>query len=160
MEPQAAASGMSNDRTTIQISGRLWTELNQRKQPGDTFEDVIRRGLNLDEDTDESETTTKVEPNEIARTDETTTVAIDTDALPGRIDPDDAREVVAAALNVIDAQNGAKFSDIADELLPEHDLGYGDGARNRDGAWWKRVVQPSMKKNGVEHQGGGLWDRE
>ena len=33
---------MPDDSTTIQVSKELWRELNQRKKgPGDTFEDVI-----------------------------------------------------------------------------------------------------------------------
>lgn len=36
---------MGEDSTTIQISEETWTDLNQRKEPGDTFDDVIRRLL-------------------------------------------------------------------------------------------------------------------
>ena len=36
---------MGDDHTSIWVSHELWAELNSRKQPGDTFEDVIWRLL-------------------------------------------------------------------------------------------------------------------
>jgi predicted CopG family antitoxin len=38
---QLETSIMADDRTTIWISDELWKELNQRKDRGDSFEDVI-----------------------------------------------------------------------------------------------------------------------
>ena len=34
-----------DDRTSIQISRETWRALNQRKEPGDSFDDVIQRVL-------------------------------------------------------------------------------------------------------------------
>jgi predicted CopG family antitoxin len=34
--------------TTIGTSDAVWEELNRRKQPGDTFDDVLRDVLDLD----------------------------------------------------------------------------------------------------------------
>jgi predicted CopG family antitoxin len=33
----------------MRVSEQLWKELNRRKRPGDSFEDVIRRHLDTDE---------------------------------------------------------------------------------------------------------------
>lgn len=39
----ASSSIMGDGTTTIQVSDEMWSELNSRKQPGDTFEDVLWR---------------------------------------------------------------------------------------------------------------------
>ncbi|MDJ1434243.1 antitoxin VapB family protein [Halostagnicola sp. A-GB9-2] len=36
---------MADDITTVQISTETWRELNGRKNPGETFDDVIQRLL-------------------------------------------------------------------------------------------------------------------
>ncbi|WP_238398280.1 MULTISPECIES: antitoxin VapB family protein [Halorussus] len=41
---------MSDDVTSIQVSTETWQELNGRKAPGDTFDDVIQRLLEQDEE--------------------------------------------------------------------------------------------------------------
>ncbi|PSQ19576.1 hypothetical protein BRD00_01560 [Halobacteriales archaeon QS_8_69_26] len=42
---------MTSDITTIQVSSDTWRELNSRKEPGDSFDDVIQRLLEgADED--------------------------------------------------------------------------------------------------------------
>lgn len=37
---------MGDATTTIQIANETWKELNERKEAGDTFDDVIQRLLN------------------------------------------------------------------------------------------------------------------
>lgn len=39
--------------TTIQISDKLWKELNKRKKRGETFEDVIKRELKIKKEKNE-----------------------------------------------------------------------------------------------------------
>jgi len=42
---------MSRDATNhIRVTAETWRQLNRRKQPGDSFEDVIQRLLAEDED--------------------------------------------------------------------------------------------------------------
>jgi len=41
--------------TNIAVSEEVWTELNQRKKPGDSFDDVLRRELGLAESAPASE---------------------------------------------------------------------------------------------------------
>ena len=36
---------MTEDVTSIQVTAETWRELNHRKEPGDTFDDVIQRLL-------------------------------------------------------------------------------------------------------------------
>ena len=38
------------EKTTIEVSVATWTELNQRKSPGQSFDDVLREELGLDDD--------------------------------------------------------------------------------------------------------------
>ena len=41
---------MSDDITTIQVSAETWRRLNQRKGPGDTFDEVITELLDAAEE--------------------------------------------------------------------------------------------------------------
>jgi len=41
---------MNDDRTTIWVSDDTWSKLNARKNRGDSFDDVIRRELGLDDE--------------------------------------------------------------------------------------------------------------
>jgi len=38
---------MAEDTTTIEVKKSTWQELNALKEPGDSFDDVIRRELDL-----------------------------------------------------------------------------------------------------------------
>ena len=38
------------EKTTIEVSVATWTELNQRKSPGQSFDDVLREELGLNDD--------------------------------------------------------------------------------------------------------------
>lgn len=40
--------GSDRDVTSIEIKSQTWKELNQLKEPGDTFDDVIQRLLERD----------------------------------------------------------------------------------------------------------------
>lgn len=45
---------MATDRTTsIKVSEEVWQELNGKKRLGDSFDDVLRRELGLDDDRDD-----------------------------------------------------------------------------------------------------------
>lgn len=43
---------MATDGTTIWVSDELWEELNRRKKRGDSFQDVILRLLDSNENSD------------------------------------------------------------------------------------------------------------
>lgn len=58
---------MTRDVTTIEIKTDTWKELNGRKEPGESFDDVVRRALGLDDDRGEEsepEIRTPAEPTE------------------------------------------------------------------------------------------------
>jgi len=44
---------MSSGEQSIRVSDEHWRELNKRKRPGDTFDDVVQRLLNGDIDLDD-----------------------------------------------------------------------------------------------------------
>jgi predicted transcriptional regulator len=79
------------------------------------------------------------------------------DDLPQTVDVEEARDVVGAALNVIDEEGPLERSELVDALGDDHSLGY--DMSNRDGAWWKRIVAPGIKTNGAEHKPGRGWSR-
>lgn len=137
------------ETTTIEIKTDTWRELNAQKEPGDSFDDVVRRLLAGDEDS------AKPPSGERARVAEDA-VALG-DNLPQSVDTSDARDVVRAALDAIDAYGPLEHSEIVAELGEAYSLGY--DMENRDGAWWKRIVNPGIKANGCEHEPGRGWSR-
>jgi hypothetical protein len=78
----------------------------------------------------------------------------DTDALPGTVDRQDAAAAVAAARDYIRDHSGATKQDLVKNVMPDHTLGYDvdaalgkiDAGDRYRGAWWRRVVKPSLKK--------------
>jgi hypothetical protein len=139
--------GMPTGETTnIEVKTDTWRWLNARKQPGDSFDDVLQRELGIGSSdaaqTGGEDTSPRVELPE---------------TLPGQVDESDAAAAIDAALRLI-AEDPAEFSTIAEEVGRAHPLGYGvDQVELRDGAWWSRVVKPGIKANGAEHQPGRGW---
>lgn len=137
----------SGETTTIEIGPDTWRFLNAKKQPGDSFDDVLQRELGIG--SSDSGTGQDRPPR------------VDVpDSLPGQVDESDAAAAIDAALRLI-AEDPAEFSTIAEEVGRAHPLGYGaDQVELRDGAWWSRVVKPGIKANGAEHQPGRGWTAE
>jgi len=50
-----------DDKTTISITRRLWRHLNRLKEPGDSFDTVIRREIGLVTDEDIAEAVSRIE---------------------------------------------------------------------------------------------------
>lgn len=46
---------MVEDRTTIQVSSEVWRWLNSKKEPGESFDAVIKRELGIDNDSEDVE---------------------------------------------------------------------------------------------------------
>lgn len=44
-----------SDTTSVRVSVETWSVLNQRKSPGDSFDDVIREALGIEDDGGEIE---------------------------------------------------------------------------------------------------------
>jgi len=49
---------MRDDRTTMQVSVDCWQYINERKRPGESMDDVLRRELGIDGDRDEEKVET------------------------------------------------------------------------------------------------------
>jgi hypothetical protein len=137
------------ETTTIQIRVTTWQALNSRKTPDDSFDDVIQDLLQSVEDSEPSkdhETTATIEapesnPNEIQLPDD----------VPNRIDDEQARATIRAAIEFIEENNGATKRELVENVMPDHPLGYelpelAEGERFR-GAWYRRVVKPGLSKS-------------
>jgi len=78
----------------------------------------------------------------------------DTDALPGTVDRQDAAAAVASARDYICDHGGATKKDLVKNVMLDQPLGYDvdaalgkiDAGERYRGAWWRRVVKPSLKK--------------
>jgi hypothetical protein len=131
------------EKTNIEVSLAVWRELRGRqREPGETFDDVLRRLTGLDE-------------TDGGMADGTPDVALP-DELPQSVNEDEARAAIAATLEEIDGEP-MKFTAIAEAVSRDHPLGYGAACEQRDGAWWSRVVKPGIKANGAEHHRGRGW---
>jgi hypothetical protein len=144
--------------TNIAVSNDVWRELNSRKQPGESFDDVLRRMLAVKTDSAEAD-----DENNTPRTQAKPEVAeLD---LPGSVDADAAGDAVAAAVNELRERGSATKGELVSAVMPAHDLGYDSqaaveqvatsGERYR-GAWWRRVVKPALEQDDrVEKPSGG-----
>jgi len=126
--------------TNIQVSDPVWSELNSRKQPGESFDDVLRRVLELDGEASDTAT--------YEQTTRTATQAADVD-LPddleaeierwrgqmerNDVDDIDTRVRAARAVGQLVVDGGVARSEAIDELLPEHGWG------SSDDTWWQKA---------------------
>jgi hypothetical protein len=130
------------ETTTIQINVDVWQRLNSRKQPGDSFNDVLDRLL---DDSSHSDDSTHTDHDSIAAT-----VTIP-ESKPNRIPDQDAGDAITAAVEYIQETGGASMREIVRTVMPEHPLGYDvpeleQGERYR-GSWWRKVVKPGLEEH-------------
>jgi hypothetical protein len=136
------------ETTTIQINVGVWQRLNSRKQPGDSFNDVLIRLLDdssHSDDSGHSEDSNHADHDTIAPT-----VSIP-DSKPNRIPEKNARDAITAAVEFIQANDGASMREIVVEVMPEHPLDYDvpeleQGERYR-GSWYRKVVKPGLEEH-------------
>ena len=111
--------------TSIPVSDAVWQELRLRKRRGDTFDDVLRRELGLDD-----------EPDAPADTD----AAIAAWSPPDDVEVDDenARDALRQAVAWLREQDGAhrKAEIVAGA--------YADGPLS-ERIWWARAVRPGLQ---------------
>jgi len=68
---------MADDKpTTVQIQAETWQELNRRKKPGDTFDDVIQRLLHGEDESSKSEERARVHEEDEDEEDDAVEVAL------------------------------------------------------------------------------------
>lgn len=131
---------MADETTTLQVKTQTWKDLNGRKEPGETFDDVIRRLL----EGDKRDAAMKSAPTE-------TPDAAEPD-LPGDLDEEierwrsemerndvdniDARVRAAEAVGQLVVDGGVSRSEAAEQLLPDHN--YEDVAVD---TWWDKVAK-------------------
>jgi hypothetical protein len=135
-------------RTTVSVERDTARRLHERKQYGESMDDVIRRLLGDDVEADET-------PD--ARTDELTPRVDVPDSLPEPVDESDAAAAIDAALRFVEDEP-AQFATIAETVGRKYPLDYAvDQVELSDGAWWQRVVKPGLKQNGAEFYHGRGW---
>lgn len=120
--------------TTIQVGFDTWKELNKRKQPGESFDDVIQRIL-LTQEPNSSES------GELGPKEERIAQVIE-NWTPGRNsdEQNERREIGFKSLIWLSEQGSAKRSEFIQFLYGESGL---EGV-SEDG-WWRRVVLPPLQ---------------
>lgn len=120
---------------TIEVDEEVWRRLTTAKNPGDSFNDVLRRELGLDDD---SEPEPETEPEHID------SVADDVEALLEQWSPDTdanperARRETARAFEWLAKQSEPqKRSEIVAACAADSELG--------ERSWWERAVQPGFR---------------
>lgn len=146
---------------TIDVSGDVWIELNQRKRPGDSFDDVQRRLLDMPPkgegggETDH-EHGRDVEVEAVARdidTGDDPRDPLDNVQFPNGVDSDVAREAIDAAREYIQTEGEATRSELVREVMPTYPIRYDadaaldklDSGKRYRGSWYRRIVQPGLE---------------
>ena len=113
--------------TTVPVSDAVWRELMLRKSRGDTFDDVLRRELGLD---DEREREPQPADDD----------AIDAWSPPAdvEVDDDNARDALREAVGWLREQDGARRKA---EIVAG---AYRDGPLS-ERIWWARAVRPGLQ---------------
>lgn len=160
----ATDEGESMGRTSIQVSDELADELYNRKNRGESYEDVIWR---LIEDVDASDdiaassvSATEPDPRpEPDRPPAGTTEqqesalnkverALEDVKFPATKNREACIEAVRAAYEYLRVNGTASMREFVTEVMPDHPLGYDvpelePGERYR-GSWWRKVVKPGL----------------
>lgn len=130
------------ETTTIEITRDVWRELNARKYPGDSFNDVLERLLR-DGEADDTRTRERTDNQKQDVRDES-----------GGEWSAEQREAIHAARDFLRERETATMREFVLEVMPDHPAGYDlpdlDAIRNGDkrfkGAWWRSVVKPGLKE--------------
>ena len=121
--------------TTVPVSDAVWRELMLRKNRGDTFDDVLRRELGLD---DERESEPESEPDPQTPADTDAAIAAWSPPEDVEVDDDNARDALRQAVAWLREQDGAhrKAEIVAGA--------YADGPLS-ERIWWARAVRPGLQ---------------
>lgn len=139
------------DSTTIQIGINTWQVLNTRKQPGDSFDDVIQRLLEQVE--------TRGDDRGITTDNGMIIAEIIWEWEPGRgpEEREERRKVGYESLKWLRRRGEATRSDFFDALYKSH-----NPANVSEQSWWRRSVRPLLnlarERDIVEFQEGSkIW---
>jgi len=138
------------ERLTISVPDDMAAEINQNLSYGDNRSEWIRDAIaeKLERKPVESQPTSEAR--------ETGSKEIQLpDDVPNRINQDDARAAIRAAIEYVESNDGATKKEIIPAVMPEHPLGYDveaaldkieQGERYR-GAYWRRIIKPGLKQS-------------
>jgi negative regulator of replication initiation len=142
--------------TTVEVSEEVWRYLNSLKGPGDSFDDVLRRELDIGDSGDPS---FGAEPRGERGREPMQNAAepkiVLPEELPHSIDQSEAREVIGRVLELVDDGGPLQRTEIVDRLDDSHSLGY--DMDNPRGAWWRRIVRPGLEANRASYTNGHGW---
>lgn len=128
--------------TNIAVSDQVWSELNSRKRPGESFDDVLRRVLNIEAELVSSEPAPPTSPPiELP------------EGLPGNKDDDAMRAAIAAAVELVRARKAVTAREFVAELIEEHPFDYDvaaalatvDAGERYRGGWWRSIIKPGLE---------------
>ena len=121
--------------TTVPVSDAVWRELMLRKNRGDTFDDVLRRELGLD---DEREPEPESEPDPHPSPDTDAAIAAWTPPADVEVNTDNARDALRQAVAWLREEDGARRKA---EIVAG---AYRDGPLS-ERIWWARAVRPGLQ---------------
>jgi predicted CopG family antitoxin len=144
------------DITTIQITTETWRDLNQRKEPGDTFDDVIQRLLDSGEpdvevrsEQPERHEDTHARDDDVDRVEEIVAeVSASWEDAPERLEA--RRDAARAALRLAFERGSLSRSEALRDIKPNHEV---EG--QNDTTWWKKNVQPMLREVGQHYPNRG-----
>lgn len=152
-------------RTSIQVSDELADELYDRKNRGESYEDVIWRLIEDKDGADDIATTGVSEPEPEPERTPVETVeshgsdlddverALEDVKFPATKDREECIEAIRAAYEHLQANGKATMSEFVTEVMPEHPAGYdaesdvekiNDPDQRNRSTWWRKVVKPGL----------------
>ena len=140
-----------SETTTIEIKRETWIELNMRKEPGDSFDEVVQRLLRAEDETEKEIEETVDEPEPDVEADNVSGPPWIPEDVPKRFSDEELAETITAAVEYIRDQKKATMREIVRDVMPENSLGYDvpqveEGKRIRI-AWWRKIVRPGLAEH-------------
>jgi hypothetical protein len=128
---------------TIDVSEDVWRQLILKKNPGDSFDDVLRRELSIGR-----QETKPPEPDTADETDPYADLSF-----PQGVDRDAALAAIEAAVAYVREEHEATKQEIVRAVMPDHELKYDyagvaaklDAGDRYRGAWWRKVVKRGLE---------------
>jgi len=137
--------------TTISVSEELADHLFEQKRRGESYEDVIWRLMDDDQDEEPPETderTAEVEPDETAPTtlEEHVDDVVASGILPGSGAKLEARErAFRAVVQYLIEEGEATPATFREQVYPDHDGFYTEG-KDPKRSWWKNAMYPALRE--------------
>lgn len=136
---------------TIDVSDDVWRYLQLGKNPGDSFNDVLERELDLNGERREIEPEVQTEPEESGSEREAEGLQDELEFPSGR-DREACFDAIEAATDYVREHGSASMREIVTDVMPDHPLGYDvpeleEGDRYR-GSWWRKIVKPGLEADG------------